>query len=801
MTVHAQVDGIGTLEFPDGTDPAVIQGAVKKMVESKGQAHPGFLKGVGQGGVVTPDKPPAKPQERTWRDTAKDVATGYGRAVAGPVEGAMALASGSIAAPVAGLAGMAQGAKNFVTGEGTPAADRVSSVQDALTYQPRTELGQATAGAAAKPFELLAAGADKAGAWTADKTGSPALGATVNTVLQAAPSAILPELAGKGPLGARIAARRAAAAPPARIEPSVGQTPGQTPGAPGPAPVSGTPPPRPVGAPSEPVPFQADPNAPAAPKAPLNTPARQSAEQRAQDYVRNRVGVAWDSLSTGLKDTITSIAKDAGSLEKLNPDDVARKARLDAGGIKATRGQVTRDLGQLTKEENLVKSEAGRDIRNIKADQDTRLHELVDAVRKDTGATAETRSQAGDSVQNKGLRAKLRASKANYDKLYKSARETEPEATVSTDPMYDFVRGNPEVLNPSIQHLNWLQSWLKKAGIESEGEVATPAAASTRRGSMGEPIEETTAAGTKTEVQRRGVKLAELDDLRKKALSIAKGGGDNAHYAGEVIKAIDKSFEEIPSAAKAWKEARDAFKAHKTEYDEQGIIKKLATDKTRTDRRVAVEKTVDTVMRGSVEDITALKTSLTEGHLSPENEAAGVQAWKDVQGSVVDKLKEAATGKREIGNEQGVTQFNSSFRNVFNELDKDGKIDAIFSPEQAKRLRDINQLVEDVRTTPSGRVAGSDTVPRIISMLDGVGKLPLGIGKLAGPVADIAAGVATKAWKAGKEGREVRRAQADPLEDAVKGAKKNIRGRRNKAAAGAAAPAFTIGEQLQRDQQ
>jgi hypothetical protein len=773
VSVHAQVDGIGTLEFPDGTDSSVIHATVQKIIANKGGGGTGAGKS---------DKA-AMP---TWRDQLKEGAKAYGRLAAAPIEAAGSLISSAVAAPVAGLAGMAQGAKNVVSGDSTnmSAADRVAQVQSGMTYEPRTEGGQSALKYATTPLRLLGEGAE----WTGGKAaqGASALGASpevaggvgaaVDTALQAAPSVLLPELAGKGPLGARIAARAKPPAP--RVEPTIAPQPA----APGAQP-SATPPQLPSRAPGQ-VEFTADPNAP---KAPLQTPARQTAAQRAESYVRDRVGVDWSGLSSGLKDTITAIAQDAGALDKLDPQQVARKARLDAAGIKGTRGQVERNLAQLTKEENLVKSEAGGEIRNIKADQDTQLHQLVDNLRKESGAKAETRSQVGKSVQDSGLRARLRESKSNYDKLYKAARETEPEATVSTDPMYDFVRGNPEVLNPAIQHLNWLQGWLKKAGIESE----TPTA----------PVKEGVAepSGNVSETTRRGVKLTELDDLRKKALSIAKGGGDNAHYAGEVIKAIDKSFEEIPEAAKAWKQARDAFKAHKTEFDEQGIIKKLATDKSRTDRRAALEDTLDTVVRGSAEDIGKIKASLLEEGrgATPETKAAGTQAWKDIQGGVIDKLKEAATGKREIGNEQGVTQFNSSFRNLFNELDKDGKIDAVFSPEQARRLRDINKLVEDLRTTPSGRVAGSDTVPRLVSMLDKVGEIP-GIGGIAKTIA----GGVTKLYKAGEEGRQVRRAQSDPLQEAVKGAKSAVRGRRNKRAAAAAAPIVpaSIGEQLQNEQ-
>jgi hypothetical protein len=636
-------------------------------------------------------------------------AKGYGQLVAAPVEAATSLVTGLGGTIAGGLAGIGQGLKNTLAPDPTnmSAADRVRQVQEALTYQPRTELGKATVETAALPFNKLAEGADWAGKKTTDITGSPLLGAAVNTGIQFLPGVVAPELLGK-------------------VGRSIKGATGATSGA----------------------------------------AKATTAAERAEAYVRDRAGVDWNSLSSGLKETITKIAEDAKSLDRLDPAQVARKARLDAAGLKGTRGQVTRDLAQITREENLVKSDAGSGIRETKAAQDQRLHELVDEVKQSTGAKAATREQVGKSVQDEGLRSKIRSSKKNYDALYKTARETEPEAKVSSDPMYEFVRGNPEVLNPAVQHLDWVRGWLKKAGIESEGVDAEGNAVT----------------------NRRPIKLNELDDLRKKAVSIAKGGGDNAHYAGEVIKAIDKSFEEVPAAAKAWTAARDAFKQHKLEFEDTGINKRLGTDKSRIDRRTALEDTTDKVLASSAEDIGKLKQSLGDDS----------QAMKDLRGGVIAKLKEAATGKREIGNEQGVTQFNSSFRNLFNDLDKDGKIEQLFSPDQVKRLRDINQLVEDVRTTPSGRVAGSDTVPRLVSMLDKVADIPI-----AGGIAKTVAGGITKLYRAGEEGRQARAATRDPLADRAKEASAAVKRRRGAAAARRAAPvgAQTIGEALRDDTQ
>lgn len=97
-------------------------------------------------------------------------------------ETALSLGSGAIATPVAGLAGLAATVIPGMSG-----ADTVNKVQNALTYQPRTQEGKDITGAISYPFQKLAQGADWLGGKVAEETGSPALGAAVNTGVQAIP--------------------------------------------------------------------------------------------------------------------------------------------------------------------------------------------------------------------------------------------------------------------------------------------------------------------------------------------------------------------------------------------------------------------------------------------------------------------------------------------------------------------------------------------------------------------------------------------------------------------------------------
>lgn len=92
----------------------------------------------------------------------------------------LSLASGSLALPISGLAGIASGGD----------ADVIKSVQEGLTYQPRTTGGQNAMSVVGYPFEKLAQAGNYLGEQTTDITGLPALGAAANTATQVLPTVL-----------------------------------------------------------------------------------------------------------------------------------------------------------------------------------------------------------------------------------------------------------------------------------------------------------------------------------------------------------------------------------------------------------------------------------------------------------------------------------------------------------------------------------------------------------------------------------------------------------------------------------
>lgn len=118
--------------------------------------------------------------------------------LAAAVEPNLTLLTGMAAAPIAGIAGLGSMGVNAVTGGDMDPGEVVRRVSSALTYEPGTEEGKKALEVVGYPFQKLAEGADAAGGYVTDKTGSPMLGTLANTAINLAPSALGVRMAAKG---------------------------------------------------------------------------------------------------------------------------------------------------------------------------------------------------------------------------------------------------------------------------------------------------------------------------------------------------------------------------------------------------------------------------------------------------------------------------------------------------------------------------------------------------------------------------------------------------------------------------
>lgn len=683
------------------------------------------------------------------------------RALGEPTLKVLSGMAGAAAGGVAGIArGAGAGAAALAHGEGLDkaktafvdeAASTIHGVEEAMTRQPRTTIGRAADKVVSKPFELLAEGADIAGEKTAEVTGSPAAGAAVNTLIQAAPGAVVGALRGKAkPVGG------------AKADPGPGPVPRETlPGAdPNEVP--------PITPPKGPAAAQEAPGAGQPSGAPGGRPAGEPAagateqggtpqERRARAYAGN-LGLDWSRMGAGVRAALTTIAEDASALERLNPDAVKRQATLGSLRVpmRATRGQLERDPVQLRREAIASNTAEGQPIRDIDVDANRDLQANLEALRGRVGgmrgglhepinaegvpaaepsirAETKTPSQVGESGQG-ALRGKAKWSKKGYQALFKAARETEPTAKTAVEPINELLRSNPE-----IQHLGWVSSWLNKARslLPRDGETGEAP-----------PLTEAT--------------LAELHDLRSSATDIARTGGKEGHYAGKVVAAVDQAMEGVPEGAAAWKRAIGAFRKHQEEFKDQDIIRKLTSQKKGgADRTLALEKTWQTVATGPLEQVRQVKRSLMTGGTGATR-MAGRKAWRDLRAETVNRILEDARNVTAADETERAVLTEAALRRSLKRIPREN-LEELLGKRNVRELNDILRARRITTRSPvGGRTTQSGTVPNALVMFEKVLKHIPGVKYAVG-----AKHAMQELGERGAASRTVEQATVSPLEQAV----------------------------------
>lgn len=629
----------------------------------------------------------------------------------GGLEAVGSLASGAIAAPVAGIAGLASGAV------GGDAADTVSSVQDALTYKPKTQSGKTALKVAGYAGEKVAEAADWVGQKNADYYGSPLMGAIANTSVQALPMLLSKAFGGE------------------------------------------------TGSAAE---------------ASVKTAMRSAASRQTAANFVNSLGIKFDELPQSTKAMMTSIAADPTNLKHLDPRAVVRVLRAETQGVRTTLGQANRDKSQLTREQNISTTHAGKPVSDIMADQDVALHSRLETLKNTAAPKSKvtTAQETGAPVQS-ALRRKMQILEGYKNRKYEEARAAgEMELPVDVTPLEEWLKSEPSLTDPE-HGIGFLQ---KRLEHYKQPEETQEAAASSLIDTSTD-ISKAKTAGPPGEEEAEGPKKSpnitvnDLENIRKELVAKTLGPPSTiGHYAGEAIWQIDKILDR--SGGNVYKQARAMHKAVKEEFDRQGMIRKMTGEKGQTtDRQVALEDTLESaVIRGSREDLMKVQRSLLTGG-TPETRLRGARAWRDLRAGTLEYLREKAGGKRGIRGEKDQQQFNSTFLDALREIDRDGKLDVLFGDQVAQRVRDFAQTVHDVRTTPATRIAGSPSVANILNTLEGhVSHIPYIGHTLGGTVRAV-----SKLHDVGKRARDAREAAVDPVRAAAAKAAKAPRQARNKA--------------------
>lgn len=338
--------------------------------------------------------------------------------------------------------------------------------------------------------------------------------------------------------------------------------------------------------------------------------------------------------------------------------------------VELTRGAAGRDAAQLAFEKEQLKNPSlGAPLRQRAEENNIQALQNFDALIDMTGAEAPDLSSSGSKVVQ-ALSEGYKNAKTQVRAAYKAAEKAgEMEAPVKLDDMATFLRETaPEAeVAPVLKVAR--QKGLALGLLTEDADGNLVAAPSTLKN---------------VELFRRSINEAAGVDPTNKL------------FAGRMRDVIDGATEGL--GGDLYAKARSLRQQQARKYENRAVVARLISNrKGMDDPQVAVDQVFNkTILGGSPEEITFLKRVL---NTSGED---GQQAWRELQGATIKHIRDEATKGMGMDSADNPLVSPAKLNQVVNQLDKNGRLDVVLGKKQTEVVRDLNDVVRYVNTTPPG---------------------------------------------------------------------------------------------------
>lgn len=374
---------------------------------------------------------------------------------------------------------------------------------------------------------------------------------------------------------------------------------------------------------------------------------------------------------------------------------------------RVTEGQVSRDPMILKSESEAAKLPVGEQFRKVQEEQHEIANMNLEKFNEMTGSELADPRAVGQTV-DKALRAEMGKDKAKVKAAYNTAGNSEEAKTpvdltnrvdftnemigkvttddgVTTTTLIDYL--NDQVPSVTEPILDSAKSLAVKHGLAiKEGDALIPTVPTIKQ----------------MEAFRKDV-VAKTDTMKS----------PDVRQATILKKLVDAHTE--PYEGKLYRAARSSKRAQAKRWESNGIIKSLMGTKPNSeDRIIALEDVADKIVyKGSLDDMrVAKRLLLTSGD-------EGKQAWKEVQGSVIQQIKDASTAGIAADAEGRQMISPAKLNSEIMKLDQDGKLDYLFGKRGADQLKSLNDVSKALFTVPmSAGINHSNTASAMAIVLD-----------------------------------------------------------------------------------
>jgi len=438
------------------------------------------------------------------------------------------------------------------------------------------------------------------------------------------------------------------------------------------------------------------------------------------------------------------------------------------GDSALTTGQATRDLGQQRNELQTwgKDPELGKPIRERLMNQNAQAPKTLDDFIAQTGGAEPLDSYLRDvgTAVDKTLRAHLEKRKAVENGLWTRARNS-PEAQQPIDiaNVVKVINDNAaaeDAGNASI--LTAVKNKLIKMGGAVKNDDGTLTAVNPTEEAVGSQVPAPDTYGTSAATKRQaaaqpvtGIKLGDVEEVRKFINANMDNTGPNLHYGIELKNAIDAATE--GKGGEPFRLARAASRKIYEDFKDPVLIKRLLSTKPNSEDRVIA---LENVLHETVFSPATSRDQLQKFRrvLSTGTGQQGQQAWKDLQAASIEYIKNQITKSVQRDERGNPVVSAAGVDKLITHLDQSGKLDFLYGPQLAAKMRTFNDVIKDIKVPVTGAVNHSETATMLAGLFDVVVSGSTGI---PAPVASTLR-YATKQIKDSRARAQIQQALGEP---------------------------------------
>lgn len=372
--------------------------------------------------------------------------------------------------------------------------------------------------------------------------------------------------------------------------------------------------------------------------------------------------------------------------------------------VTLTKGAATREAAQLAFEKEQIRNpEVGLPLLKRAEENNIQILQNLENFIDKTGAVTRDRTSAGRSVTNALLdgyeRAKTKVRVA-YNKAFNSPGanevvDTSRKVIVNENginqetTVFDFLNSKPDV--PSNQLAKTASKYAVELGIAEIDEA----------GKL---------------VPKQGVTVKQME-LWRREVGNAVGLEPNDKRLGASIKSmIDDTVGD--AGGPEFVAARRARVEQAQRFENRGVVARLVQKiANMDDPKVEASRVYKSAISNrSPDEIAFLKKILQS---SGKN---GRQAWRELQGQMMQEIYEAATGNVSMGSKNEDIVSAAGLHRAVTKLDRNGQLEAVLGKRRAQKVRDLNEVVRYVETVPKGTLINtSGTASALLQAIGALG--------------------------------------------------------------------------------